>query len=70
MRNHEEVEGMVVILKARHDALLDRYEYITGVAVLERSVGDKVFMMNGGGYKECRAIEAELNALEWVLENR
>ena len=69
MIDYEEVQAMVVIMEAKYAALLDRYERITQTPVLERATGDKVFMMNGGGFKECQSITSQLNALAWVLES-
>ena len=69
MRDYEEIQAMVTVMRAKYDAILDRYEHIAQTPVLERQPGDKVFMLNGGGYKECQSITSQLNALAWVLES-
>ena len=69
MRDYEEIQAMVTVMEAKHAAIIDRYTHITGIPVLERAPGDKVFMLNGGGVQECRALTSQLNALAWVLES-
>ena len=68
MRDYEEVQAMVTVMEAKHAAIIDRYQHIAATPLAALSPGDKVFLLNGGGVSECRALTSQLNALAWVLE--
>lgn len=70
MKDHHQIQLQIVSLKQRHDSLLEKYRRITDTDLAARSPGDNNFMMQSLGWKELRAIENEISALEWVIERR